>query len=187
MLTCHAEHCEKPFVPQRSRYTSTAWTPMVRFAGVQDLRPVASLYHRVWHETHGSHMPRAEREARDEGFFLGRIAGLMPNVIVGEDEGTVVGFVAWTGPLLGQLFLDAAARGSGFAQRLMEAAELGLRHQDVWEAELHCLVGNTRARRFYERVGWRMLGIIAEPVKGDADGEERDFWVMRKRLALPVS
>ncbi|MGU3558528.1 N-acetyltransferase family protein [Methylobacterium radiotolerans] len=159
---------------------------MVRPAGVQDLRSVASLYHRVWHETHGSHMPHAEREARDESFFLGRIAGLMPNVIVGEDEGTVVGFVAWRGPLLGQLFLDAAARGSSFAQRLLEAAERGLRAQDIWEAELHCLVGNARARRFYERVGWRVHGIIAEPVKGDSDGEERDFWVMRKRLALPV-
>ncbi|WP_354456388.1 GNAT family N-acetyltransferase [Methylobacterium sp. 1030] len=167
-------------------YTSTGGTPMVRLAGVQDLRSVASLYHRVWHETHGSHMPHAEREARDEGFFIGRIACLMPNVVVGEDDGTVVGFVAWKGPLLGQLFLDAAARGSGFAQWLIEAAELGLRDQDVREAELHCLFGNVRARRFYERVGWRVHGIIAEPVKGDAAGEKRDFWVMRKCLALPV-
>lgn len=159
---------------------------MVRAAGVQDLLSVSNLYHRVWHETHGSHMPHAEREARDEGFFLDRMAGLMPNVIVGEDEGTLVGFAAWRGRILGQLYVDAAARGSGCAQRLMEAAEQGIRDQDVHEAELHCLVGNDRARRFYERSGWRVSGIAAELVKGDATGEERDFWVMRKRL-LPFS
>jgi GNAT superfamily N-acetyltransferase len=156
---------------------------MIRPARMQDLPRVTSLYHRVWHETHGPHMPYAECAARHEGFFLDRIAGLMPNVIVGDNQNTVVGFVAWKGSLLGQLFLNPAARGSGFSQRLMEAAERGLCDQSVQEAELYCLMGNERARRFYERMGWRVRAIAAEPVRSsDAGGELRDFWVMRKRI-----
>ncbi|WP_171070415.1 GNAT family N-acetyltransferase [Methylobacterium terricola] len=156
---------------------------MIRPAGAPDLVSLAALYHRVWHETHGSHMPRAERDARDERFFLNRMASLMPNVVVCEDAGTIVGFVAWTGSLLGQLFLDAHARGSGSARSLIEAAESGLRAQGVAEAELHCLVGNERAKRFYERGGWHVSEIMAAAVRGDMGGEQRDFWVMRKRLA----
>lgn len=127
-------------------------------------------------------MPLAERDARDAGFFLTRMASLMPNIIVGEDDGVVIGFAAWTGSQLGQLFLDAACRGSGLAERLIEAAERALRDQGIHEAELHCLVGNERAKRFYERMGWRVSEVMSEPVKADAEGEQRDFWVMRKPL-----
>ena len=160
---------------------------MIRLAEVHDLPSIAELYHRVWHETHGLLMPCAERQARDEHFFLNRMAALMPNVVVGTADATVIGFAAWTGARLGQVFLDASARGSGAADRLMEAAESELRDQGVQDAELHCLVGNERAKRFYQRRGWRVGGIMAEPVRGDEGGESRDFWVMRKRLTRGAS
>ncbi|MGU3420814.1 N-acetyltransferase family protein [Methylobacterium sp. D54C] len=156
---------------------------MVRSAGKDDLPSVAALYHRVWHETHGPYMPYTEREARGESFFLDRLANVMPNVILGEAEGKIIGFAAWKGSLLAQFFLDVAVRGSGFAPRLMKAAEQGLYDDGIREAELHCLVGNERARRFYERSGWQVRGIIAELVRGDTDGEERSFWMMCKSLA----
>lgn len=161
--------------------------PTIRPAAERDLTAIAGLYHRVWHETHGPHMPRAERQARDGRFFLDRMTSLMPNVVVCEEKGTIAGFAAWSGSRLGQIFLDASAHGSGAAQLLMEAAEREMRKQDVMEAELRCLVGNERAKRFYERVGWRASGIMAETVRGDADGERRDFWVMRKRLKLAAA
>lgn len=157
-------------------------TPMVRPAELPDLPAIAALYHRVWHQTHGPHMPPAECDVRDAGFFLNRMTSLMPNIMVGEDDDVVIGFAAWNGSQLGQLFLDAAHRGSGLAERLIEAVELALRDQGVREAELHCLVGNERAKRFYERTGWRVSAVLQEPVRGGADDEQRDFWVMRKPL-----
>ncbi|AWN51284.1 hypothetical protein DK412_05865 [Methylobacterium sp. 17Sr1-1] len=102
---------------------------MSRPTDARDLAPIAELYHRVWHETHRPHMPQAERDARQECFFLNRMTGLMPNVVVCEAGSAIVGFAAWKGSRLGQLFLDASARESGFAQRLMEAAERRLRGQ----------------------------------------------------------
>ncbi len=155
---------------------------MVRSAGMADLPSIAQLYHRVWHDTHGPYMPRAERDARDEAFFLNRMASLMPNIVVGQDERGIIGFAAWKGSRLGQVFLDPSARGSGLAQSLMTAAERGLRDQDIAEAELHCLVGNERAKRFYERAGWHVSAVVAEAVQSDTGDGKRDFWVMRKRL-----
>jgi len=127
-------------------------------------------------------MPPAERDVRDTSFFLTRMANLMPNVVVGKDDDVVVGFAAWKSTQLGQLFLDPEYRGSGLAERLIEAAEQTLRDQGSYELELHCLVGNERAKRFYERMGWRVSEVMSEPVRGDAGGEHRDFWVMRKSL-----
>lgn len=132
-------------------------------------------------------MPRPERDLRDAGFFLTRMASLMPDIVVGEDSGVVVGFAAWKGSQLGQLFLDARYRGSGLAERLVEAAERTLRDRRIHEVELHCLVGNERARRFYERMGWRVSEVLSEPVKGDAHDDQRDFWVMRKSLSSHIS
>ena len=157
--------------------------PTVCPATPLDLPLITELYHRVWHETHGPHMPRAECDTRDESFFLNRLERLTPDIVVGKKSDAIIGFAAWRGPILGQLFLEVAARGSGLAQILLEAAERGMGDQGTFEAELHCLLGNERAKRFYERAGWHVSEIIAEAVKGDSGSEQRDFWVMRKLIA----
>jgi ribosomal protein S18 acetylase RimI-like enzyme len=54
---------------------------------------------------------------------------------------------------LEQLYVVRAARGTGTAGRLIESAEARIAggHEVAW---LAVVAGNTRARRFYERVGW---------------------------------
>lgn len=129
-------------------------------------------------------MPGPERQARDEAAFLVRISALMPNIVVSEAGEGFSGFAAWEGALLGQIFVDGAFRGTGLAQALMLAAETRMAAQGASLAELHCLVGNARARRFYERLGWSIAETLAEPVKGEDGHETRDFWIMRKHVAL---
>lgn len=158
----------------------------MRSALPKDVPGIVSLYHRTWHESHGPHMPSAERRSRDTTFFLNRIKSLMPNVIVEESDSSIVGFTAWRGAFLGQLFVNSAHRGSGMAGRLMQTAEHRMLQQGASEAELHCLVGNERARRFYEREGWCVCEIVTEMLKGDAGDEGRNFWVMRKALGQTV-
>ena len=127
-------------------------------------------------------MPPAERDQRDVAFFQSRIDELMPNVLVQDAENKIVGFAAWDGAVLGQIFVDAAYRGSGLAKPLLAAAERRMAEQGVAEAELHCLHGNDRARRFYERNGWTVQRVFAYPVKGEAGDDLRDFWAMTKDL-----
>ena len=156
---------------------------IVRLATCSDIAAVADLYHRVWHETHASSMPEAERALRDELSFAARITALMPNVAVSRAAETLQGFAAWSGELLGQIFVDADYRGGTVAQELIEFAEHQMLVQGVTEGELHCMVGNTRARRFYERSGWTLRGTIDEMVTGSSGSEARAFWLMRKELS----
>ena len=72
-------------------------------------------------------------------------------------------------------------RGSGIADELMEATEAELVKSGVSEGELHCVVGNDRARRFYERLGWVSQGEFLEETAGSEDGVS--FWRMTKTLA----
>jgi RimJ/RimL family protein N-acetyltransferase len=52
------------------------------------------------------------------------------------------------------------------------------------EAELHCVVGNERARRFYERMGWLHTGKIMEWVRGEHAQIGVPFWRMVKVLSI---
>lgn len=157
-----------------------------RQARAADLPAVATLYHRVWHETHAAAMPPAERQARDLPHFEAKIAALPPNILLHEDGDRIVGFAAWSGPILGQVFYDAAYRGRGLAGPLLWAAERGMARQGVSDAELHCLEGNTSARGFYERNGWRLQRTFAYPVKGAQGDDTRNYWAMVKALeSLP--
>lgn len=155
---------------------------MVRRARDGDLAAVAGLYHDVWHETHAVFMPAEESGLRTPGFFMQRMSELLPTTLVAEREGTVVGFVAWRERLLGQLYVDRACRGSGIASALLAQAERSMADDGVATAELHCVVGNDRARRFYERLGWAHKGSVAEPVAGTNGPVEIEFWCMTKSL-----
>jgi GNAT superfamily N-acetyltransferase len=57
---------------------------------------------------------------------------------------------------LQRLYVREGAWGSGLAQELHAAALDALRDQEVTTASLWCLAENPRARRFYERQGWRL-------------------------------
>ena len=48
-------------------------------------------------------------------------------------------------------------------------------------AELHCIVGNNRARRFYERMSWQHGGEIHKQMSGLAGVA---FWRMTKQLMV---
>ena len=78
------------------------------------------------------------------------------------DDGDVVGFTsagpdpddAGAGGRVFAVFVQPASWGSGLGSRLLEAAEQHLCGHSR-EASLWVLDGNDRARRLYERCGWR--------------------------------
>jgi GNAT superfamily N-acetyltransferase len=127
---------------------------MIRRALATDIIEVAALYHAVWHETQAPFMPQLpprEIARRSPGFFVERMTPLLQSTLVTEQTNRIVAFAAWEGPLLGQLFVAAAYRGTGTGSRLLTAAEIEMAREGTTEAELSCVVGNERARRFYER------------------------------------
>jgi GNAT superfamily N-acetyltransferase len=128
-------------------------------------------------------MPSEEIARRNMAFFEDRMTQLLQSTLVVDRSGSLAGFSSWSGELLGQIFVAAPYRGSDLATDLMVATEKAMSGDGVAVAELHCVVGNHRARRFYERMGWQHEGEIAEKVAGPGGEVKVSFWCMKKPLA----
>ena len=109
---------------------------------------------------------------------------LLHSTLVTEQDGEIAAFSAWRGHLLGQLFVATPHRGTGIASSLLIASEIEMAKEGTAEAELHCVVGNERARCFYERMGWLHRGQIMEWVAGEHAQIEVPFWRMKKVLSI---
>ena len=68
------------------------------------------------------------------------------------------GFAAVAEPFLEAIYVRPSSWGGGLAARLHDAAVAELRARGVSRARLWVLEENPRARRFYERLGWRPDG-----------------------------
>ena len=68
------------------------------------------------------------------------------------------GFALVGNDWLQRLFVRRAAWGTGLADELHAAALDALRELGATSASLWCLAENARARRFYEKRGWRLNG-----------------------------
>jgi diamine N-acetyltransferase len=79
-------------------------------------------------------------------------------VLVAERDGLPVGVVQVAPKRLDGLFVLPSAWGSGVADRLHDAAVQALRGWGCDCCRLSVLEENHRARRFYERRGWRLDG-----------------------------
>jgi RimJ/RimL family protein N-acetyltransferase len=78
------------------------------------------------------------------------------NVVLLDGEGR--GFALVGHGWLQRLFVREDAWGTGVAQELHAAGLETLREQGAGSASLWCLAENPRARRFYEKHGWRLNG-----------------------------
>jgi GNAT superfamily N-acetyltransferase len=129
-------------------------------------------------------MPQAEIALRSMGFFVHRVTALLDSTLIAEQNGKIAAFSAWRGHLLGQLFVVAPHRGTDVASSLLTASEVEMAKEGTAEAELHCVVGNERARPFYERMGWLHRAEIMELVAGEHALVEVPFWRMTKALSI---
>jgi GNAT superfamily N-acetyltransferase len=95
-----------------------------------------------------------------------------------EVEGRVVGVLSVGSSELYAIYVHPDWWGKGVGQALLDKAE-ALLGETCDEAELTVLVGNSRARRFYERNGWRFAEQVVEPHFG---GELTEVCKYRRRF-----
>ncbi|TGN66031.1 GNAT family N-acetyltransferase [Nocardioides eburneiflavus] len=141
----------------------------IRPAVPADMAGVADLWHEGWHDGHAGHVPDGLTAARTLAAFHERTPLRVADTAVavaesGSEDGSVVGFVMVVGDEVEQVFVSRAARGTGLASALLTEAERRVAaggHATAW---LAVVVGNARARRFYEKQGWVDEGDLAYEV-----------------------
>lgn len=154
----------------------------VRPADAGEIDALARVWYDGWQDGHAAILPAELRRLRTLESFRDRLEAALANVRVVGEVGSPVGFCMLKGDELYQLFVSAAARGSGVAAALIADAEAHLAAAGVRTAWLACAIGNERAARFYEKQGWRRTGTIVSQLETTEGLFPLEVWRYEKEL-----
>ena len=158
----------------------------VRRAVPADALDVARVHVRAWQWAYRGllaqeYLDSLEPDAWVDRYTFGRMGFQQPSTQVAVDGATVCGLVTTGlcrdddlsnyGELMA-IYVDPAYLRTGVGRLLMTAARTRLRSVGVTRAALWVLDGNARARRFYERDGWRCDGTLRTSTYGDVAVDE---------------
>ncbi|MGA7055307.1 MAG: GNAT family N-acetyltransferase [Mycobacterium sp.] len=158
----------------------------VRAAVPEDSYAVAQVHVRSWQSAYRGLIPQEyldslEPEVWAGRYTFGRMGFQRPFTLVAVDGSAIRGLattglcrdedVTNFGELLA-IYVDPAHVCAGIGRLLIAAARERLRRVGVAEALLWVLEGNVRARRFYERDGWRFDGTHRTSAYGNVPVDE---------------
>lgn len=131
-----------------------------------DAEAVAGIWYQGWGDGHLGNVPDALVEARPRNSFDVRAAQRVMDTVVAVVGGQVAGFIMVAGDEVEQVYVDAPHRGTAVASALLSAAEERVATAGYRQAWLAVVAGNSRARRFYARQGWRDEGLFDHHAPG---------------------
>ena len=154
----------------------------VRPADPSEIPELAKVWYDAWQDAHRSTLPEQLIRVRTLESFRDRLArDLSPTRVIGP-VGAPVGLCTIKGDELYQLFVAAAARGTGAARALLEDGERRLAANGVKNAWLSCAIGNDRAARFYEKMGWKRAGNMVADLETTEGPFRLESWRFEKVL-----
>ena len=154
----------------------------VRAADQREIDHLANLWFDGWQEAHALIVPTDLRRLRTLDSFRQRLQAALQNTRVVGPQGAPRGFCITKQDELYQIYVSAHARGSGAAHALMADAETRLARAGVEVGWLACAIGNDRAARFYEKSGWRRVGIVTYEAETSTGTFPLQVWRYEKRL-----
>lgn len=159
----------------------------IRAARESDLERLAQIWFDGWRDAHLAIVPDALARLRTFESFRGRLRAALPDVRVGVEAETPIGFAMLKGDELYQFYVAAEARGTGLAAELMADAEQQLSVRGITTAWLACAIGNNRAARFYEKRGWQRIGVITYQAETTAGPFSIQNWRYEKDVTARAS
>jgi GNAT superfamily N-acetyltransferase len=154
----------------------------VRSAEDSEADDLARLWYESWQDSHAHLLPAELIRLRTLESFGERLRAALAQVRVVGPIGAPLGFCLVRDDELYQLFVSAAARGSGVAAALLADAEARLAGAGVERAWLACAIGNERAARFYEKCGWHRAGTMTNRADTAEGPFLLDTWRYEKEL-----
>jgi GNAT superfamily N-acetyltransferase len=140
-------------------------TTQLRAALPVDLAGVLDVFLACWRTAYRGLLPQAtldamtDRDAAD--LWAAALADAGSQVLVADDDGTVVGVVRWTprDATVQSLYVHPGHQGHGTGAALLEAATRSVADAGGTRARLWVFAANTPARGFYEHHGWVPDGV----------------------------
>jgi len=154
----------------------------MRDAESADTVALARLWYDGWQDAHSQIVPVELARARTLKSFERRIAAGLADVRVMESGRSLLGFYMLKGDELYQFYVLAPARGTGVAAAMIDDAETCLAQRGVDVAWLNCAIGNRRAARFYEKLGWTCAGPVVGELAISGGIFNLEVWRYEKRL-----
>jgi GNAT superfamily N-acetyltransferase len=168
--------------PRRRRAAGRADRLDPRPVDGDDLDPLAELWHEGWRDAHEAIVPAALAELRTVESLRARLEAAWADIRVVGPVGRPLGFTMLKDDELYQFYVGRAARGTGLAAVLMADAERQLAARGVATAWLACAIGNDRAARFYEKQGWRRIGVVVNVAETERGPFPLEVWRYEKPL-----
>jgi GNAT superfamily N-acetyltransferase len=154
----------------------------VRLADPTEIPQLAQVWYDAWRDAHAAILPEGLVRVRTLESFRDRLAANLGPVRVVGPLGAPLGLCAIREDELYQLFVAAAARGTGAAQALLADGEERLKAKGVSTAWLSCAIGNERAGRFYAKCGWRLVGAMTADLETTEGLFRLESWRYEKKL-----
>src|SRR5262245_36416978 len=154
----------------------------VRDPEPREVDHLAQTWHDGWQDAHALIVPAALKRARTLESFRERMRDRLTDVRVVGPTGSPLGFAMLKDDGLYQLYVSAAARGSGVAAALIADAEARIAARGYRTAWLACAIGNERAARFYEKCGWHRAGTFVSELETTAGVIPLEVWRYEKPL-----
>jgi GNAT superfamily N-acetyltransferase len=155
---------------------------IVRPADPCETSALAKLWFDGWQDAHAEILPTELKRLRTLDSFRDRMSAALPRVRVIGPLGAPLGFSMIKGDELYQLYVAAAARGTGVAAALIADVEARLDEEGVAVVWLACAIGNARAARFYEKCGWNRAGTIVSELETSEGLFPLEVWRYEKAL-----